>query len=284
MPCYIESEVEIRMNRPWNHVRYTSLGIQDFMAGMQKIFYAGTWRGWDYSQYNLVLTLGGSCVVSDEGGRTTLARGTLAVFRKSSNRHFSVETKWYALFFHINTSVLPGETPAKTAASGPALLLKLMGADFRKCRKLLQEALDTALEQHYGWLPIAKNLVEYVIMYCDRKRNAMTARSTMYDAALSRARAEIGENIRPDNDGLARKCGLSRTSFYHRFKLNTGMTPGKYREMQKISKVMGLLAQDKTLEEIAEATGFPNAYYLSRRFKKIIGVSPKAFRKTNIRG
>ncbi|MCD6598120.1 MAG: AraC family transcriptional regulator, partial [Bacteroidales bacterium] len=54
--------------------------------------------------------------------------------------------------------------------------------------------------------------------------------------------------------------------------------------LQRIEKVKELLIYDElTLSEIAYRTGYSSVQHLSNQFKKIIGMSPSAFKKMRIK-
>jgi AraC-like DNA-binding protein len=78
---------------------------------------------------------------------------------------------------------------------------------------------------------------------------------------------------------LARLAGLCTRGFSKAFKRHQGVTPGHYLTQVRVRQAAELLVRtDRSLEEIAERTGFPNRYYLSRVFKRLTGDSPAHFR------
>ena len=83
---------------------------------------------------------------------------------------------------------------------------------------------------------------------------------------------------------LAEQCGLSRAVFFRKFRETFGMSPGQYREQQRLNHVrIQLENSSKSLKEIADICGFDNALYLSSRFRKIFGVSPRDYRQNYLR-
>jgi len=79
---------------------------------------------------------------------------------------------------------------------------------------------------------------------------------------------------------LLREIPLSRRVLESRFQKRLGRTPHEEIVRQKMSKVSQLLAQtDLTLVEISNRTGFEHAEYLSVAFKKLMGKTPKIYRK-----
>jgi AraC-like DNA-binding protein len=79
---------------------------------------------------------------------------------------------------------------------------------------------------------------------------------------------------------LAKQAGLSRTVMAERFRRTMGDTPLSYLRSLRVQKAMTLLAEaDHSLELVARAVGFSDAFSFSKVFKKIVGQSPSAFRR-----
>ena len=112
---------------------------------------------------------------------------------------------------------------------------------------------------------------------------ACTANKT--DESIQIAIADIKENLHKKIilPQIAEKCELSYVQFIRRFKLSTGMTPSKYIILLRIQKAKAMLSNtDLPIRDIASACGFEDEYYFSNFFKKQIGISPTAFRKSTI--
>lgn len=81
---------------------------------------------------------------------------------------------------------------------------------------------------------------------------------------------------------LARVAGLCAGRFARLFKNWRGVSPHRFLSQVRVRQAANLLVNtDLTMDEIAEATGFPNRYYMSRVFKKIVGESPARFRRAH---
>jgi len=81
---------------------------------------------------------------------------------------------------------------------------------------------------------------------------------------------------------LARRAGLSVATFNRSFKRHFGTTPARYVIEMRVREAARLLLQtEKTLDAIAEETGFSNRAYLSRMFRRVTGEAPAGFRRTH---
>jgi|SRR6266404_644071 len=79
-------------------------------------------------------------------------------------------------------------------------------------------------------------------------------------------------------DQLARKAGLSRSSFAAAFKSIIGESPLGYLANWRMYRAKALLRQGCGLAEVATKVGYESDTALSRAFKRLEGVSPGSWR------
>jgi AraC-like DNA-binding protein len=78
---------------------------------------------------------------------------------------------------------------------------------------------------------------------------------------------------------LASQLKVNYTTFRHRFKTETGISPRQFALEAKIRKASNLLTGTEAAPgAIAELCGINSAYF-SKFFKKKIGLTPTAFRQ-----
>lgn len=79
---------------------------------------------------------------------------------------------------------------------------------------------------------------------------------------------------------LARLGSMSESSVSHLFKAQTGQSPMRYAERQRIERAKEfLLESDATVGQISDRLGYANPYHFSARFSAVTGVSPSRFRR-----
>ncbi|WP_145407032.1 AraC family transcriptional regulator [Paenibacillus xylanexedens] len=79
---------------------------------------------------------------------------------------------------------------------------------------------------------------------------------------------------------LAREYNISPEHFSREFKKRTGLTFVEYITRLRIRIVQEhLLLSNPSLQELAELTGYRDTFYLSRKFKQIVGSAPTLYRK-----
>ncbi|MCM3571152.1 helix-turn-helix domain-containing protein [Neobacillus mesonae] len=83
--------------------------------------------------------------------------------------------------------------------------------------------------------------------------------------------------------GLAERFALSPVQFSRRFQREFHIKPSEFVKRLRIQKAARLLLETNlTLEQIAERCGYDNGFYLSRVFRRAMGVSPSDYRIQNI--
>jgi AraC-like DNA-binding protein len=79
---------------------------------------------------------------------------------------------------------------------------------------------------------------------------------------------------------LASKFDMSYGRFRKVFRERMGMSPGQFRIRRRIDRARELLLSTfLSIQEIADQLGYSNPYTFSTQFRKVVGVSPNAFRK-----
>lgn len=149
-------------------------------------------------------------------------------------------------------------------------------------RDALAEASAESWLARQGWgSALAQAAIAAAIEDLPRARRASLQGWLQSDAAVEAATERILRNLArpPGNEELAALCGMGVDQLARRFKSATGLTPTQYRLESAVEEAARRLAEtEEKLEEIAEATGFTDRFYLSRVFKARLGFTPAAYR------
>ena len=141
--------------------------------------------------------------------------------------------------------------------------------------------MDTASHaNHRRHEELAINALERALLLCDSINPRY--RENQRDPRIRKAIELISQQPeeRLTIDSLASKCGLSRSRLAQLFKQETGDSPIAFLETQRLRRTRDLLEHTHlSLTEIAEKVGFASPFYLSLRFKKQYGVSPRDYRQ-----
>ncbi|MFC5650162.1 helix-turn-helix domain-containing protein [Paenibacillus solisilvae] len=152
-------------------------------------------------------------------------------------------------------------------------------ADNLKFFKLYAEAGGDLL---HHWQNHALNDIWF---FCQQTEAAATdIEAQPADPLMERAKLYIQQNGCGEISmlKLANDLGISPVQLSRRFSKSTGVTPSSYLIHVRLEKAKSLLNETYLpLEQIAQACGFSNGFYLSRVFTKIMKISPSVYRKMN---
>ena len=82
---------------------------------------------------------------------------------------------------------------------------------------------------------------------------------------------------------IASAIGLSRSECCRYFKKQAGQTMFDYLTQYRVHRSMDLLSDtDLSIAQIAQDCGFSNQSYYAKRFRELIGITPKQYRMRNV--
>jgi AraC-like DNA-binding protein len=125
--------------------------------------------------------------------------------------------------------------------------------------------------------------VQLVRAWAQRKDHNRGVLAALADARLGAALSAIHE--RPEErwtlESLSRRAAMGRTAFAERFAEVVGQSPLRYVTLWRMQRAKRLLAESRlSLDQIAERVGYDSAASFSRVFKKAVGQSPGAYRRS----
>ncbi len=78
-----------------------------------------------------------------------------------------------------------------------------------------------------------------------------------------------------DGAQMAVFCNLSEAHLRRLFKARTGLSPKAYHDQVRVEKAAELLKNGFSVRLVSEILGYADPYHFSRRFKSILGYSPR---------
>jgi AraC family transcriptional regulator len=167
-----------------------------------------------------------------------------------------------------------------------------------RCKKVVQEEMaklgivltsvelgevETAVEPDQTLLKDIRNMLE---------RNGFALLDDKKDALVEHIRTLIIEEVqylkgnKPTqmnfSDYLAMKTGYEYSYISNLFSTETGQPIEQYIIAQKVEKVKEWLSYNElSLSEMAWRLSYSSAAHLSNQFKKVTGITPGAFKKSN---
>lgn len=237
-----------------------------------------SWWGNRPDDWSLLAAQGGEGEIIFSNGTLPVHRGELVLI-SPGHPHLFRSRQWELLWVHF----LMGEEQKEILSWHEALPgifhSAPEAAEFRRVMRSLLEMRRLYLARRKNWYPLARNLLESVLIRGCSDCGGEAALPMPLWRAQERLR-ELSEPV--DIDKLAEECGMSRAVFYLRFKEAVGLSPRRYRENYAMHCAWQLLENtDLAISEIARKVGMANIYYFSSRFRKCSGVSPSRWRNRN---
>jgi AraC family transcriptional regulator len=160
------------------------------------------------------------------------------------------------------------------AVAGPVLVPGTEGTDrlAAACHALLTGAVKPGQASALGYQALA-------VLHDAAFVGATSAAALAPELArvLRHVETHLAGDLRVD--ALAQVAGLSRAHFVRRFAAEVGTPPSDHVFARRMDRVERLLtASEMKIAEIARVTGFAEANYLAKAFRRRRGLSPVAFR------
>lgn len=149
-----------------------------------------------------------------------------------------------------------------------------------------QQRMESAVEaprapesaHHVAAVARLQQLLADMFVYVNERRLGGDERAWLTRACDLLDRPTAAEDV--DWETISAQLHMSYENFRKRFAKLAGMPPSQYRMRRVIKRASELMHRSRmTLREVADECGFCNEFHFSRRFKQIVGVSPREFRK-----
>jgi AraC family transcriptional regulator of arabinose operon len=241
------------------------------------------WRPRGTRDWLFLYTVAGNCLVRFAGGQFTAGPGDAILYQPGTPQDYGQHDprgRWRNVWVHWvpRAEIIPWLAWPELSPGLRHLRLprELRGAVLREL--VLADSALRARQTQGEFL--ALNAIERALLFCHRVNPR--GGDPRWHPRIQQAVDHLARNLRERHvlENTARRFGFSRSRFALLFRRQVGLTPGQYLEMQRLSQARHLLAYtDQTLARIADQVGFSSPFYLSLRFKKQQGQSPRAYRQ-----
>lgn len=158
--------------------------------------------------------------------------------------------------------------------------LKLPDAELTVVEALFESTLDFDPAGSKLSEALLLNITEQIFIRCSQYSSA-AGRATI-DIRVQQAMDYVSTNLSHSFSvqDVARHVQLSRTQLTTLFKEHTGSTLIRWREERRVARASKLLTQTTLqIRKIAEQVGYDDPLYFSRSFSRLVGCSPREYRK-----
>jgi AraC family transcriptional regulator of arabinose operon len=262
---------------PHARFRLLSTGLFHERAGYR------AWRTNGTDDWLLILTVGGHGRFGHAGGDLVTSDGDLVLIKPNTRHDYGVEPtlqRWDLLWSHFHTRPHWIEWLDWPVVAPGILLLHLDGATRKDVTARFHECHTLASGARRRHEELAMTALEGLLLAVD----AVNPKSTQSGAddrvldAMDYACRNLSKRLTLDD--LADAAGLSVSRFAHLFREQTGSTPQGFVEQQRIAQARQLLElSSRSVKQIARDVGFDTQVYFSQRFKKVVGVGPRQYRR-----
>lgn len=149
-----------------------------------------------------------------------------------------------------------------------------LGIDMKKAEKIYNSLNISSNKRISSVSNIASMLTQYILFknFITKQHNQLIDNAIFY----------ITSNLREDLSivKICEDLNVSKNALYRAFKKYENCTVGEYISLKRIEFAKDLMINtEKSLQIIAEESGFSDYTYFCKTFKKIMGVTPFKYRK-----
>lgn len=242
------------------------------------------WRPRGSGDWLLIVTLAGAGIIRSAGAEHTLRAGEAVLFAPGAEQDYSTDPdigRWELAWAHFHPRAHWRAWLAWPEMARGVGRLHLKPAE-------VTQAIEAALRRASGFMrrplagprDLAMNALEEALLWAqEAKTGSHWARvDPRVRLAMDYLAAQVEQPF--TMAGLARHCGLSPSRLGHLFTHETGTSPQRFSEELKLERARQLLSRTtSSVGEVAEACGYADAFYFARRFARVTGKSPTAWRR-----
>jgi AraC-like DNA-binding protein len=271
----LESKLLYFNDIPTKLGQVTSLGIIKDGTGTER----GTLRV--YGSYALVYFLEGTGEYSDANGyRQKIAPGNLVLVTPELPHRYTTRPGRYWSECHLT---FDGPLFALCRSQGvlnPARPVRRLEPIELWLERLTSVVTDPTSQSSVDKASEVIRLLALLLEIFAGEDDETSAHGAAAWTAAAKARLDTNLEVEIAPKTVARDLGVSYETFRKGFQKQFGVSPGLYRTQRRLSVACRLLKlTTMTHQRIAEHLGFSDEFHFSKRFKQIVGVGPREYRR-----
>ncbi|MBO7749049.1 helix-turn-helix domain-containing protein [Paenibacillus sp. MWE-103] len=243
-----------------------------------------------HSFFEICYVLGGRGTYLDDGTLYPLSKGTLFCSRPGITHYIECEPELAILFVAFELEESESSESARSAFQALAAAETVVVQDGDELaaaqlwRALLRRSGERASLPESVLTPLAASLLQSLpSVFAKPAQPERTAPRRSASALLKQAKLFITDNLSDEDlslEKVAAQVSISPRHLSRLFASGVHESYTLYVRKQRIRRAAELLRYtDRSIKEIAEATGFGSVHYFTRTFSDLMNVPPGRFRE-----
>jgi AraC-like DNA-binding protein/mannose-6-phosphate isomerase-like protein (cupin superfamily) len=257
-------------------------------AGQVKLAPEHRMESWPYPGHDLLLSFAGTSTVQIRNRSFKVNAGEL-IWIDYNRNHQHVRwpgrvEPWEYLCVRVDSAQLNLIAEALNVDSNPVFILPKAAAALAVYRNIFRLLRDRPLAMDAALHAVVSALT--AILFEARQSAALGKRSERRNAHIAPDLTKVLSTLRAEYrrhwtvKELAQLLGCSVPQFFRRFNQATGASPMDWLRRERVNQAKrDLIETDTRIRDIAERAGYNDPHYFSRDFRKLVGVSPRHYRR-----
>lgn len=226
-----------------------------------------------------LIALAGTGSIAYKDAFQAILPGDMLIMDALPRHEFTAEPGWTYSFFDFNEKLDGGtlKIPCNSAVPG-VRIAHFEGAELARLKLEMREIRQIHPQSRNDEQGVALALLRLILARFARlvPLEIERTRSSLYRAELRLKQLDLTDTM----TDVAQACGMSKTDFFRKFRLEYGCSPLEYRYNLIISQAKYLLCSTNfQIQEIAHQLNFSDPFYFTKFFCSRTGFTPSRYRK-----